>query len=455
MTAKPTFRGAEAIVGLGAVEQRNRIASGALRAEELTEACIARISATEPELHAWAWFDPEHARAQARALDAYRGTGQPIGPLHGVPVGLKDIIDTVRIPTANGTALDEGRTPEQDAFVTAQLKAAGAVIMGKTVTTELAYLHPGPTRNPHNPAHTPGGSSSGSAAAVASGQVPLAVGTQTGGSLIRPAAYCGAVGFKPSFGRIPRTGILAESPSLDTVGVIARSVPDAALLADVLFGHDPADRATSPAPAPRLLESALSTAPLPPVFAFVRPPHWELAAPETRDALDEVAGLLGEQCFAVELPPAFDEAQAVHRRIYSAEMAKCLHAYERRGRDRLSDVLLEAMDAGKAIPARDYIAALDWPDVLYAGLAEIFTRCDVILTAAAPGPAPLGLENTGDAVFNALWTMLGVPAITLPLLQADGLPMGVQLIGRRGDDGRLLRTARWLTDHLTRIEGGA
>jgi Asp-tRNA(Asn)/Glu-tRNA(Gln) amidotransferase A subunit family amidase len=286
---------------------------------------------------------------------------------------------------------------------------------------------------------------------VAAGQVPLAVGTQTGGSVIRPAAFCGTVGFKPSFGVIPRTGILSQSPSLDTVGVFARSVPDAALLADALCGHDPRDRATVPAPPPRLLDTARSAPPLPPVFAFVRPPGWDAAAPETRAGLEELAGVLGEQCFEAPLPAAFDEAAEVRERINFAEMAKCYYGYERRGRELLSATLRAALDAGKAIPARDYIAALDWPEVLNAGLDAIFARCDAILAPAAPGPAPEGLDSTGSAIFNGLWTLCGTPAVTIPVLEADGLPMGVQLIGRRGDDARLLRTARWLMERI----GGA
>ena len=437
------------LAGLGAVEARDRLAGGALKAVDLAEALIARVGQTEARLRAWAWFDPEFVRGQARALDTARALGRPIGPLHGVPVGLKDIIDTARVPTENGTPLDAGRVPPRDAAVVARLKAAGAIIMGKTATTELAYLQPGPTRNPMNPDHTPGGSSSGAAAAVGSGQVPLAVGTQTGGSVIRPAAFCGVVGFKPSFGAIPRTGILTQSPTLDTVGVFARSVPDAALLAEVLFGHDPADRATSPAPAPRLLETARARPPLPPIFAFVRPPGWDDAAPETRQALEELAAMLGDQCFEAPLPNAFDEAAEVRERINFAEMAKCYFGYERRGREQLSEAIRAAIDTGKATLARDYIAALDWGDVLYAGLAEVFERCDVILAPAAPGPAPFGLESTGSAMFNGLWTLVGAPAVTIPIFEADGgLPMGVQLIGRRGDDGRLLRSANWLMDHL-------
>lgn len=446
-------KSANPVLALGAVELRDRLARGALRAVELAQACLERIEALEPDIHAWAWLDSDHVLEQARALDAYRSTGRAIGPLHGLPVAIKDVIDTARIPTVNGTIIDEGRVPGADAFVVERLKAAGAVIMGKTATTELAFLHPTRTRNPHNLEHTPGGSSSGSAAAVAAGMVPLAIGTQTGGSVIRPAAYCGVVGFKPTFGAIPRTGILAQSPSLDTVGAFARSVEDAAMVAEVLFGHHPADRATQPMPPPRLLETALSAPPVKPMFAFVRPPRWEDAEEETRLAFQELTEALGGQCFEAELPNAFNDAAAIRERINLAEMAKCYFSFERRGRDRLSETMQAALDTGKAIPARDYIAALDWPDVLYAGLTEIFERCDVIVTPATPGPAPSGLSSTGSPIFNGLWTLCGTPAVTVPLLTADnGLPMGVQLIGRRGDDARLLRTARWLVSHVAAIE---
>ncbi len=437
------------LAGLGAVELRDRIAGGALKSIDIVDALVARIEETEPRLSAWAWFDAEAARKQARALDHARSVGRPVGPLHGVPVGVKDVIDTARVPTENGTPLDAGRVPARDAFVVSRLKAAGAIMMGKTVTTELAYMHPGPTRNPMNPEHSPGGSSSGSAAAVASGQVPLAIGTQTGGSVIRPAAFCGTVGYKPTFGAIPRTGVLTQSPALDTLGVFARSVPDAALIAEVLFGDDPGDRATAPAPVPRLLETARSRPRIAPLFAFVRPPGWEDAAPETRAALEELADALGEQCFDAPLPNAFDEAAAIRERINFAEMAKNYYAYERRGRDLLSEKMRAAIDGGKSVLARDYIAALDWGDVLHAGLGEIFDRCDAILAPAAPGPAPAGLASTGTAIFNGLWTLTGTPAVTIPIFETDGgLPMGVQLIGRRGDDARLLRTANWLMHHI-------
>ncbi|MDO8881508.1 MAG: amidase [Pseudotabrizicola sp.] len=444
------------LTGLGAVVLRDRLASGALRAVEVVERYLARIAEVEPQVQAWAWLDGDYALEQARALDTRRQAGRPIGPLHGVPVALKDIIDTKGIPTANGLAIDAGRVPDEDAWIVARLRAAGAIILGKTVTTEGAYMHPGKTRNPHNAAHTPGGSSQGSAAAVAAGMVPLAIGTQTGGSVIRPAAYCGVVGVKPSFGMIPRTGILPQSPFLDTVGVFARSVEDAALLVEVLTGHDPADRATEAVPVPRMLDVTMAAVPVTPMFAFVRPPGWNEADPQMRAAVEEVAALLGEQCFEADLP-GLGEVAAIRQRINFAEMAKCYYGIERRGRDQMSDVLRAAMDEGKAVLARDYLAALDWRTLLNAALNPLFERCDAILCPAAPGPAPEGLEYTGSAIFNGLWTLAGVPAVTVPLFWADsGLPMGLQLVGRRGDDARLLRTARWLMAYVeTGAEGGA
>lgn len=431
------------LLSLDACALRERLASGALRASELVEACIARIEAREPEVQAWAWFDPDFARAQAKALDTLRQAGRAIGPLHGLPVALKDIIDTAKIPTENGCPLDKGRVPFKDAAIVSRLRAAGAVIMGKTVTTELAYMQAGKTRNPLNPAHSPGGSSSGSAAAVADGMVPLAVGTQTGGSVIRPASYCGITGFKPSFGAIPRNGILMQSPTLDTVGVFARTATGAALLAEVLFGHDVNDTATAPEPVPQLLQVALSNPPLKPVFAFVKPPGWDNADPQLHAAFEELISALGDQVFEAPLPNAFDQASEVRERINFAEMARCYYRYART-MDALGPRTQEALNNGNAILARDYLAALDWADVLYAGLGEIFDRCDAILCPAATGPAPEGLDFTGSAIFNGLWTLTGTPAVTVPAFTAEnGLPMGVQMVAARGNDARLLRTANW------------
>tara|TARA_R110002110_G_scaffold28684_2_gene103530 strand:- start:1363 stop:2721 length:1359 start_codon:yes stop_codon:yes gene_type:complete len=426
---------------------RDRLASGALDALALVEHYIARIEAREPDVGAWAWFDPEFARAQARTLDAFRRAGRPLGRLHGLPVGLKDIIDTVRIPTENGCVRDADRVPLRDAFIVERLKKEGAIIMGKTVTTELAFMHPGKTANPHNLAHTPGGSSQGSAAAVADGMVPLAIGTQTGGSIIRPASYCGVTGYKPTFGAIPRRGILTQSPTLDTVGVFASDPAGAALLAEVLFGYDAEDAATVPQPAPALHAAATSTPPLVPVFGFVRPPGWEDAEPQLQDAFNELVEALGDQAFELPLPALFESASEQRKLINFAEMSYHYYPYWRDIADQLGQVTREAIERGNAVLARDYLSACDMPKLLNAALDEMLTRCDAILCPAATGPAPKGLETTGDPIFNGLWTFCGTPCISLPLLTSqEGLPMGVQLVGERGNDARLMRTAQWLFD---------
>lgn len=443
------------IIGLDAVTLRDRLGAGILRPTDVAAAFLSQVAAREADVQAFAHLDEGHVMAQAQRLDDMRKAGLPIGPLFGMPVALKDIIDTKGIPTENGTVIDAGRVPSADAAVVRKLKAAGAVLMGKTVTTELAYLNPGKTRNPVNPAHTPGGSSQGSAAAVSAGMVPLAIGTQTGGSVIRPAAYCGTVGYKPTFGAISRTGILAQSPTLDTVGVFAMSVEGAAMLADALFGDDPSDPATTASAPPALLSTTLSNVPVRPALAIVKQMPGGIAASEdTMLAMDELAGLLGDESFPLILPPMFDDAAEIRERINFAEMAKCCYAHERRGRAQLSDVTLAAIDAGKSILARDYLAALDWPKLLNTALDEIFDRCDAIICPATPASAPAGLNSTGSAVYNGLWTLCGVPVVTIPLFEdAAGMPMGVQLVGRRGNDARLLRTARWLMNEITNTSG--
>jgi len=351
--------------------------------------------------------------------------------------------------------LDADRVPTRDAWIVARLKQAGAVIMGKTATAELAFAHPAATRNPRAPSHTPGGSSSGSAAAVADRMAPLAIGTQTAGSVIRPAAFCGIVGFKPSFGAIPRTGILRQSPNLDTVGVFAADLAGAALLAEALFGHDAADAATAPAPAPGLLEAARAEPAETPAFGFVKGPAWESADDETKDAFAALAGSLAGRCEQVALPDVFAEALAARESINFVEMARNYHRYVDQGRDRLGPQTIEAIARGETISDRDYAAALELPAVLNAALERLFARFDAILTPAAPGPAPAGLASTGSPAFNGLWTLCGTPAITIPALEAaNGLPMGVQLVGPRPGDARLLRTANWLVRYLAPPQQG-
>ena len=436
----------------GTVSLRARLASGAIDAEKVVSMCLEQIAAREADVQAWAWLDSDHALNQARKLDAKRRSGASTGALHGLPVALKDIIDTAGIPTCNGTVLDEGRVPVDDSFIAEQLKREGAIILGKTVTTELAFMEPGKTRHPLNAKRSPGGSSSGSAAAVACGMVPLAVGTQTAGSVIRPAAYCGITGFKPSFGKIPRTGVLKQSPSLDTVGVFGRTVTDVALLAEVLYGHDRQDQASTVSPHPRLLSVAQIEPPMTPLFAFVKTSSWSEADPAMQMALQELVDALGEQCFEAELPALFADALPVRTRINLAEMAKNFHGYASRDTNRLlSENVMQGITTGSQVLARDYLAALDWPDILNAGLDEVFERCDAIITPATTGPAP-DISGTGSPVFNSLWTLCGTPAVTLPLFSAeDGMPMGVQLVGRRDDDARLLRTARWLEGHVASL----
>jgi Asp-tRNA(Asn)/Glu-tRNA(Gln) amidotransferase A subunit family amidase len=439
----------ETAAGTSASELARRLAAGEVDALAVTDACLEVIAAREGEVQAWQYLDPEHARAQARALDAHRKAGKPIGPLHGLPVGIKDIIDVAGMPTEHGTPLCAGHRPRRDAWLTARLRAAGAVVMGKTVTTELAVYSPDKTRNPHDPSRTPGGSSSGSAAAVAAGMVPLAVGTQTNGSVVRPAAFCGVVGYKPSFGWIPRTGVLEQSPTLDHIGVFARSVEDAALLADVLVGHDPADPATTPRPHPRLAATAAAPPPVEPAVAVVRTARWGDGEPDMAAGFEEVVARLGGDAETVDLPPPLDRIWDLHGAVMLPDLAVSFAALEARGADQLSDRLKEMMAAGRALPASDYAAAVRGRERYAAGVDEIFERFDVLLAPAVRGEAPVGLGATGDPVFCTPWTYLGLPALTLPLLVGrNGLPIGVQLVGRRDDDGRLLRAARRLVDRL-------
>jgi Asp-tRNA(Asn)/Glu-tRNA(Gln) amidotransferase A subunit family amidase len=435
---------------LSASEAARLIRDGIISSEQLVEACLARICEADGQAQAWAFLDPDHALAQARAADELRLSGHPTGPLHGVPVGIKDIFDTADMPTENGSVLYAGRTPSRDAAAIAMLRAAGAVIMGKTVTTEFAYFSPGKTRNPHNPEHTPGGSSSGSAAAVAAGMVPLALGSQTNGSTIRPAAYCGVIGFKPTHGMISRQGILTLSRTLDHVGLFARSIDDIALLATQLVGYDERDPDTRPRARIPFVEVAAEEPPLPPMFAFVKTPYWERADEDTKEGFAELIEQLGAQVEEIELLPSAIDAWELHCTIMEAEMAANLEREWDKGRDHLSEQLRAQLERGRNVRALDYQRALSRIAPIHESFVELFEqRYDAILTPAATGVAPKGLSSTGDPIFCTLWTLCGMPAISLPLLQgANGLPLGVQLVGPRNGDARLLRTARWLATQV-------
>ena len=431
---------------ISATEAARLIRDGVVSSEQFVEACLARIAEVDGQIQAWAFLDPEYALQQARAADQRRLSGAPVGALHGVPVAIKDIFDTADMPTEYGSAIYAGRTPSRDASVVTMLRAAGAVIMGKTVTTEFAYFSPGKTRNPHNPEHTPGGSSSGSAAAVGANMVPLAIGSQTNGSTIRPAAYCGVVGFKPTHGLISRHGALMLSRTLDHVGLFANSVDDIALLAEQVIGYDENDADTSPRARLPFGQVAAEEPPLPPMFAFIKTPMWERADEDTKEGFNEVIEHLGSQVEEVELFPSAADAWQWHQTIMGAEMAQNLEREWTSARELLSAQLRAQIERGREARAHDYLSALSRITPINESFIELFEqRYDAILTPAAPSAAPKGLDSTGDPSFCTLWTLCGMPAISLPLLQsANGLPIGVQLVGPRHGDARLLRTARWL-----------
>ncbi len=433
---------------MSATEAAGLIRAGTIESGELVLACLERVARVEPDVQAWTFLDPDHAMAQARAADEWRRSGRPLGALHGVPVGLKDIIDTADMPTENGSVLHAGRTPSRDAAVTERLRAAGAIVMGKTVTTEFATRTPGKTRNPHHPGHTPGGSSSGSAAAVAAGMVPLALGSQTGGSIIRPGSYCGVFALKPTFGLISRHGMFRLSRSLDHVGLFARGVDDLALLLEELAGFDERDPDTHPRARALYREAALAPLPRAPRFAFFRSGRWSRVSEDAQAAFLGLVDRLGAQVEEVELAVGADELAERHRVVMDAEVAISLAREWETGRDRLSASLRARIESGRAGRAFEYLQARAALPPLHALFAEQFERgYDAILTPAAEGTAPAGLESTGEPTFCTLWTLLGLPAVSVPLLQgANGLPIGVQLVGPRHGDGRLLRTARWLAE---------
>jgi Asp-tRNA(Asn)/Glu-tRNA(Gln) amidotransferase A subunit family amidase len=433
---------------LTAIEAAEHIAAGDISAEEMTGACLDRIAALDGQVHAFIHIDPADALAQAKALDERRRNGNAVGPLHGVPVAIKDIFDTADYKTECGSPLLKGRQPMRDAAAVARLREAGAVIIGKTVSTEFAYFHPGATRNPHDLSRTPGGSSSGSAAAVAAGMVPLAIGSQTNGSVIRPGAYCGVYAVKPSHGLISRARALMLSRALDHVGVFARTLADAALILEVLAGYDADDPDTRMVAAPAFLDTLAEPPPVPPQIAFVRTPMWDKAEPATHAAFEALVKRLGASATPVDLPDAYAAAWDDHRVVMSVDMAHNLAAAVERGGEASSKQLRDFLAEGSATSAVHYLAARDNARRYAAGIEEIFKQYDAILTPAAPGVAPKG-EATGNPVFCSLWTLTGLPALSLPLLTGEGgMPLGVQLIGQGGDEARLMRTANWLVETL-------
>ena len=425
-----------------AVRQR-RITS-----EELTQLCLDRLRQSEGQVRAWVHIDPDHALRQARAADEVMKHPGTLGPLHGVPIALKDIFDTADMPTENGTVLDAGRRPAKDALVVSLLRDAGAVILGKTVTTELATYAPGPTANPRDLSRSPGGSSSGSAAAVAAGMVPLALGTQTNGSVIRPAAYCGAVGFKPTRGTIARTGVLMQSATLDQVGVFANTVTDAALLAQTIMSADAGRGDAPPLARPDLLGGLAAPLETTPRLAFARSPVWEEAELAIRDIFERFAESLAGGLPIADFPAICDTAVTCHRTIGEAELSKAYDSYYAKDKNRLSEQLRGMIERGQRISNSAYDGALAGMAAIGEALGGLFSQYDALITPATTGEAPVGLASTGSPIFCTLWTLCGLPCITVPLLRGPaGMPLGVQIVGAVGSDAKLLRIARWLTDN--------
>ncbi len=429
---------------LGLLDALRALREGRATVMDLIDAFSRRIAALESEVRAFEWF--EHSRAMAEAEERGGGILGDL-PLFGIPVGVKDIVNTRGIPTRFGSPIYANHVPTTSAWVVRRLEALGGIVMGKTVTTEFAFRHPGKTRNPWNTAHTPGGSSSGSAAAVAAGFVPVAIGTQTLGSVIRPAAFCGVVGYKPSFGAISRTGIHPFSATLDTVGVFARSVEDAAWFAACLMGPDARDEATTARGALHTLAVPLDPLAQPPRIAVVKTAKWPLASEAQRANFAEAIATLKDAGAAVRevpLPKAFDDAWDNVMAIMSREAVKSFASIESRHRIRLSPALLELLDKGRRLTPEAYAKARSKREEYKRWLDGLFDGCDAIATVPAAGEAPESLASTGDASFNSLWTQTGLPAVTLPSGRGPrGLPLGFQVVGRYREDQRALQVAAW------------
>jgi amidase len=423
---------------LSATAIAKKIAAGESTCEAVVRDCVARIAARDSVVKAWANFDAEHALAQARALDR----SPHRGPLHGVPIGLKDTIDTFDMPTEMGSPIFRGHRPRADASCVALLRRAGAVILGKTATCEFAGSAPPETTNPHNFAHTPGGSSSGSAAAVADHMVPAALGTQTGGSVLRPSSFCGIFGYKPTYNMFNKEGVWPAADSIDTVGWLAGALDDIDLLTAVLRMQEPR--------APQALGGA-------PRIGVWRTDLWDTAQDEAKAAVEDAAARLGKAGAKVrdaDMPGAFLGLHVIARSsIGFYERAACMAYFWDHQREQLSPQMQSYIENGHNIPRTDYIAGLRRLDECRALLAAIFEDFDVLLVPCVPGEAPQGLAATGDPSMQAIWTALHTPSMTLPTHRGpNNLPVGIQLVGQRYDDDRLLACAHWIWQKIGALD---
>ena len=427
------------------VEQiANQIKEGKISSREVCEIFIERINKFEKDIKAWAHFDKKLLLSKADEADEHRKSGKPMGSLHGVPVAVKDIIGTFDMPTECGTVLRKG-AKSQNAEIIDLLISAGAIVMGKTATSELAYLGPPATRNPNDYTRTPGGSSSGSAAVIASYMAPLSIGSQTGGSIIRPASFCGVVGYKPSYGLISRNGVLRTSNKLDHIGVFGKTVEDVALLAKVLIKKDSYDEATIHFSSENMLEECKKGPLYDPKFIFYKTDAWKIIDKKSRDAFEYFIKSFKKNIEIFDTPSYFKDINKYHQIIHETDLANNFAAYYKKSKNKLSNYMQKAISNGNKHSAKEYAEAIDFMKRSYESYKEVFEDYHGVLSPSSPGVAPKGLKSTGTAEFNRFWSFMGTPCISLPLLQGENnLPLGVQLIGDKYDDLRFLGVARWL-----------
>jgi Asp-tRNA(Asn)/Glu-tRNA(Gln) amidotransferase A subunit family amidase len=422
-----------------------KIGSGDISSVDVCKAYLERIKKYEKDVKAWSFLDKKNLLEKAEEADEYRKSGKPLGPLHGLPVAIKDIIATYDMPTECGSVLRKGISGAADAEVVNLTKAAGAIIMGKTVTTEFAYFDPGKTTNPHDYTRTPGGSSSGSAAAVAAHMVPLAIGTQTNGSVIRPASYCGVVGYKPSFGLISRTGILKQSLKLDQVGVFGKTVEDVALLAKALIKKDILDDDTIHYAADEMLAVCKKGPIFEPKFIFYKTPSWKKISKESQKAFEFLLKEFKNNIEVFDEPSYFKDIPKYHQIIHETDMANSFQDFYKKSKKKMGKKLVEAIERGLKYSAKEYVDAVDFMKQSYKSYSEVFEDYYGVITPASTGVANKGLLSTGSPELSTIWTYMGLPTISLPLLSGENnLPLGVQLVGDKLDDLRFLASANWL-----------
>ncbi len=433
------------IFSLSLEELAKKINDAQLTSVEVCEKYIDRINKFEKDVKAWAHFDKKVLLEKATEADDHRRSGKPVGPLHGVPIAVKDIIGTVDMPTECGTVIRKGKSYSQNAEIIDLLHASGAIVMGKTATSELAYLGPPATTNPHDKNRTPGGSSSGSAASVASFMAPASIGSQTGGSIIRPASYCGVVGYKPSYGLISRNGVLRTSYSLDQIGMFGRKVEDVAMLAKVLIKKDKYDPATIHYSTENILAETKKGPIFEPKFIFYKTDHWKIIDKKSRESFEYFIKSFKKNIEIFDTPSYFKDIHKYHQIIHETDLANNFSVYFKKFKNKLSKHMQDAISNGNKYTAKEYAEAIDFMKRSYESYEEVFEDYHGVLSPSSPGVAPKGLKSTGTAEFNKVWSYLGTPCISLPLLEGENnLPLGVQLIGNKYDDHRFLGVANWL-----------